>query len=700
LRRAFDAINLLFPGHPVFMMLQDEPARALVVEHCSSGISAHLRGLSAPCDSGPLASIARGGEPVWVPALEDLGARQLSDGLVEIGVGGAWFAPLPESGRGIGLLAICVWSGAPALTRPALPELFASLAAIVGAAVDGARAEDRSIVESDRLWDRAVRQSARTEELTALLASIPEALFVLDRLWRVTLANEPAFQTLGVPPSADRLSVLGGRLEDLLLVDEHEARITWRQGPVARALVGDVVKGEEFREISLEPARWLRLDCGPVRDAIGDVSGAVVFLRDVTSLRIGRDRLEIAIQSERTRSAQLRVLNRLAVTLNSERDPGRMLDEVLAGALRLTTAGVGSLYRPNPSGLRLEAFLSIPELREARHVDMDVSGMDLKEIAQHAADSRRVVRFAQETPGAEGTFIGYLAVPLVTSSGDLLACLVLAGSSDPLGFGVEDEIMVTTLAAHASVALENTSRLDHERGVAEYLQRAMLPRIPRVPGLAVDIVYESATDAALVGGDFYDVVPLADGGVALFVGDVCGKGLQAAATMSSVRHAVKAHASLGLAPGPWLGAVNVAIAADLPPDSFVTLALLTLEPKTRRLGCALAGHLSPLLATADRVTEVRGLHGLPLGVSRDARYHTRYMVLEPGQVLCLFTDGLFEARRGGEFFGTEMLSEELRTMAGGRMSGSARKLVESARSFAGDTLDDDVVVMLARLSAE
>ncbi len=695
-----DAVGHLFPGHPVFVMLEDEPAGTLVVEHCSSDVSSCVMGVSASGDSGPLASIARGVEPVWVPSLEDLGAQQLSDALGDMGIVGVWFVPLPRPGGGIGLLALCVKTEDPPLKRPGLPQLFASLAVIVGAGFAEAHPGDGSTVETDRLWDRAVRQSVRTEELTALLASIPEALFVQDRLWHVTLANESAFKALGVDPGPGLLHTLEERLDALRLTDERGASITWRQGPVARALLGDIISDEEFKETSQEAVRWFRIECAPIRDTAGSVAGVVVFLRDVTALRIAHDRLEVAIQNERTKSEQLRVLNRLAVILNSETDTGRMLDEVLAGALRLTTGGVGSLYRPSSEGLRLEAFLSIPELREAPHGSTTAPGLDLKEVAQLAAESRRVVRFAQENPGVEGSFRGYLAVPLVTSSGDLLACLALAGSSDPLGFGADDEIAMTTLAAHASVALENVRRLDQERKLAEYLQRAMLPRIPRVAGLAVDIVYESATDAALVGGDFYDVVPLAKGGVALFVGDVCGNGLQAAATMSTVRYAVKAHASLGLPPGPWLGAVNVAIAADLPPDSFVTLALLTLDPKTRRLGCALAGHPSPLLATEERVVELPGLHGLPLGVDADTRYHTRYVVLEPGQMICLFTDGLFEARRGGEMFGTSRLGEELLSLAGGRMSGAAKKLVESARSFAGDTLDDDVVVMLARLSAE
>ena len=307
---------------------------------------------------------------------------------------------------------------------------------------------------------------------------------------------------------------------------------------------------------------------------------------------------------------------------------------------------------------------------------------------------------AEEIESPSGRFLGYLGVPLTARGGGVLACIVLAGSPDPFGFTAEDEVVVTTLAAHAGVALENLQRLAGERDIALYLQRAMLPGDIRVPGLRVDHVYQSATDAALVGGDFYDVIPVSGDRVAVVVGDVCGKGLSAATFMSFVRHTLRAQAAMDLSPGPWLDSVNVALASDPETSSFVTVALAVIDTDSGAAELALAGHPSPLIATPAGVIQPYGVPGLPLGVNAGVRYATTSFRLSPGDTLCMYTDGLYEARQGDVFFGEAGLSRAIEECSQGALDGSAERLVARARKFAGGRLVDDCVVMLVRISEE
>lgn len=537
--------------------------------------------------------------------------------------------------------------------------------------------------------------------VAAMASCVADCLVVVDGAGHVTFANEGAFLLLGIHPEGTPSDDSMHRVEDLLrllrFVDSRGAAHTWAGGPLSWALGGGRVDGLELRETSAAPERYLRLSSSPIVCREATPSGAVVALHDLSMLHRAEERLESVVEIERRRSSQLRSLNQLAVAVNSESEPGRILDEILGGALRLTRAAVGAVYLPVPGGLRLQAFITIPELGEVPH-GSGGGRMDLKEVAQRAVAGHVAVRMAEEIERADGRFLGYMGVPLAAREGALLACIVLAGSPNPIGFTAEDEVVVTTLAAHAEVALENLQRLATERDTALFLQRAMLPRNVRVPGLRVDHVYESATDAAVVGGDFYDVIAVSGTKVAVVVGDVCGKGLPAATFMSFVRHLLRVQAAMGLPPGEWLDAANAALASDPETPAFVTVALAVIDTSSGTVELALAGHPPPLVATPSGVVGLDGIPGLPLGVNPDLKYLTSTFHLGREDTLCLYTDGLYEARREDSFFGEAGLSRALAECSQGALEGSAAGLVSRAREFAGERLLDDVVVMLARLS--
>lgn len=407
-------------------------------------------------------------------------------------------------------------------------------------------------------------------------------------------------------------------------------------------------------------------------------------------------RLDEAVEVERRHSVQFRVLNELAVVLNSEEDTGRMLDDVLAGATRLTGAAQGFLYLQTEDGLQLEAFHGDPEAATAVPVRSPHSD-EVRSYAVQALEERGVVRLSKESEDREEGFLGFLATPLLDARDAPLGCIVVVGDPSGYGFTAEDEMLITTLTSHVAVALQNLQRLQEEQGVAEYLQRAMLPGIPRVQGLDLDLCYESAAAARLVGGDFYDVVPLSRGRVCLVVGDVCGKGLNAATQMAMVRYIIRAYAALDLPPGHWMRLVNDSVVADLSDDDFITALMVVVDPFTRSVRYALAGHPPPILAAGGGTGAFGGAPGLPLGVQEGGEYRTYAAHFPADATVVLYTDGLYEARRGSELFGFEAMTEAIARESEKSFREGARRLVGSAREFAGGSLGDDVVVMLARL---
>jgi hypothetical protein len=186
-------------------------------------------------------------------------------------------------------------------------------------------------------------------------------------------------------------------------------------------------------------------------------------------------------------------------------------------------------------------------------------------------------------------------------------------------------------------------RAEEETQVAAALQRTLLlEQLPQVPGVALAARYlPSAAD--VVGGDWYDLVLLPTGRVAIVLGDVAGHGLGAAAVTAQLRHALRAFLLSSPGPGAALGRLND-LAAHLLPDELATAVVAELDPATGRLTVANAGHLPVLLVGADRPVLVDAGRGPALGLLPGAAYGAAELHLSGDDRLVLFTDGLVELR--------------------------------------------------------
>jgi PAS domain S-box-containing protein len=235
-----------------------------------------------------------------------------------------------------------------------------------------------------------------------------------------------------------------------------------------------------------------------------------------------------------------------------------------------------------------------------------------------------------------------------------------------------------------------------ERRLAHTLQRSMLTtQLPEIAGVQVAVRYLPGSPETEVGGDWYDVIPLADGRVAIVVGDVVGRGIEAAVTMSQLRTALRAYAIDGLAPAEVVRKLH-RLADHLDEGVGTTLVLLELDPATRELHYVSAGHLPALhVDRSGALSWLPGARSSPLGtLEPGVAVPQARTVLEPGETVLLYTDGLVERRDEGIASRLERLRQ---AMAGAPHELDAC-LEHVTAALTGDELRlDDIALLALRL---
>jgi PAS domain S-box-containing protein len=207
-------------------------------------------------------------------------------------------------------------------------------------------------------------------------------------------------------------------------------------------------------------------------------------------------------------------------------------------------------------------------------------------------------------------------------------------------------------------AEEELRRLyDAQQRIATTLQQNFVHPLPHVPGLELASLSLPASQPELVGGDFHDVFRIADDKVIVLIGDVMGKGVQAAGLTETVRSAVRALGLVTGSPAKILDRVNRLLLSS-ETEQLVSVLVIVLNPVTRRGAFASAGHPPPIVKTRKAVKRLEPRYGLPLGAI-ERSYRTRQFTLDAGDTLILYTDGLTEARYNGELFGEQRLLETL-----------------------------------------
>ena len=309
-------------------------------------------------------------------------------------------------------------------------------------------------------------------------------------------------------------------------------------------------------------------------------------------------------------------------------------------------------------------------------------------------------------PGA-----AHLLSAAIEIEGSPRGLLVVADKESRRGvgpFGDADRRTLQLFANQAAIALENAQlhrqalekqRLEREMELAAEIQRQILPKaMPEVPG------YELAgwnRPARQVGGDYYDLLPAAGGRLVVTVGDVSGKGMPAALMVSVLHSALRLMLDRQeLCPG-LMAQLNRHVCDSSTPNKFITLLSAELDPAGHRLTYLNAGHNPGLVVGADGTLRQLPAGGLPLGLFPAAAYHPGSVDLGPGDLVCLYSDGITEATdREGEELGTGRLADLLRSHAGEPLSVVVRAIDAAVSTHAqGEPQGDDQTVVLLRRAA-
>jgi serine phosphatase RsbU (regulator of sigma subunit) len=264
-------------------------------------------------------------------------------------------------------------------------------------------------------------------------------------------------------------------------------------------------------------------------------------------------------------------------------------------------------------------------------------------------------------------------------------------------YDTEDLALLQLAADRTALAIDHARIFERERHIATTLQRSLLPaRLPEIPGVELETRFLPAGAGQEIGGDFYDVIPLDRDRWLLVVGDVCGKGPEAAALTAMVRYTLRAEAAHEPRPGELLGLLNDAMIAQRADLMFCTLVCARFERAADKLMVTVAagGHPIPLVIRTGGRTEPPPDPGGPLvGVWRDAEFPEHHYRLGPGDILVAYTDGLLEAHAPERILTPERLAALASDCEPQPLSAFLRALESAALGSSIEPVRDDIATL-------
>jgi serine phosphatase RsbU (regulator of sigma subunit) len=521
------------------------------------------------------------------------------------------------------------------------------------------------------------------------------------------------------------------------LADGHEA--------ITAQLLEAVLGPLRARSAVLAEIRGSEPSLAPVRAALA-AAGQAAALAVPLHVREESIGLLVAFPGGRpVEESEIALLSSLAAQLAVAVQNARLheqateLGEALTGVLaseRQTSRQVNALYEISRSfaqSLSLETTLAAvtKTIVEVLAVDAavirvpDERGDQFVPHAVHVAESRLAdaVRTILERPqprpsrsleprlldavtanrlgGAHALLVPFLAkgstaalLPIATPT-ELLAELTILSLDPAAPIDADTLATARTIGRQAALAIDNARLYQQQKQFAETMQQSLLPRDrPSIPGLAVGTVYESAAQVD-VGGDVFDFLELADGRLAVVLGDVTGHGIDATADMAMAKFVFRSLAREHSEPSEFLAHANDVVVGEIAVGKFITMAYLTIDPRGEVL-CASAGHPEPRVVSPDGRVAGLSAGGLALGIDAQQTYEQVRAELPVGGAVVIYTDGVVEARTGHELFGIERLDAVLSAHAADPPQVIADAVIQSCRRYAGGNLTDDCAVVVIK----
>lgn len=293
--------------------------------------------------------------------------------------------------------------------------------------------------------------------------------------------------------------------------------------------------------------------------------------------------------------------------------------------------------------------------------------------------------------------IGAFALVPIRNRGDVTAVMGFCWDEDAKLSGAHEELL-RKLELSLSLALENARQFEKEHILINQLRGAFFGAPKSVPGFEMGRLYHAASGATTVGGDIYDVIPLPEDRLGVLIGDVAGKDPETAALSALVKNAIRSDALHLPSPQTVMDRANELVLHGAEAHEFVSAFFGVIDTVTGEMVYSMAGHPPPVLVRSNGLPELLPDDGGVLGADRSMAFEDHRAMLEQGDMLVLYTDGLIEARSPrGEVFGMERLLHACARLAFEPADSVPEALFLSAFSFSeGHPVDDIAIVALRR----
>ncbi len=400
-------------------------------------------------------------------------------------------------------------------------------------------------------------------------------------------------------------------------------------------------------------------------------------------------------------------------SLNSTLELDKLLDIILETALRIVDGERGTVYLVDHA--KDELWSRVLKADETERIVLPM-GKGIAGYVGSTGDTLNITdaymdpRFNPDVDRKTGYRTrSILCMPMKNKDGIIIGVFQLLNKRSGV-FTREDESVLAGLSVHAAIAIENARLYEQEKALmrmreevrlAAAIQHELLPK--KFPSLRGYDIAGRSIPAQLVGGDYYDFIPMEHDRLAICLGDVSGKGLPAALLMSNVQATLRGQTLLNSSVSECIGRSNTLIYRSTSDERFVTLFCAVLDPVRHRLTFSNAGHDRPFLLTKNKKVQRLKTGGIVLGVMEKFPFEEETITLGEDDLLVIYSDGIAEAmNEREELFGEEQIERVIRKHRKGTAAEIIDHIVAAARAHAGKypQSDDMTIVVLKRTVRE
>jgi hypothetical protein len=552
-----------------------------------------------------------------------------------------------------------------------------------------------------------VAQDAPTASIldfAQILDALAAAVTVRDRCDRIIYANQAALEDMGFESLADmQRRPPRAIMAEYLVLDELGRELSMADIPSVRIMRGESPQPLLMRIVhrTTGALSWKLLKATALCDEQGETAATVMIIEDVTDSKSAELRSRFLAEASEMLASSLdyaQTLQNVAWSVVPQLADWCAVDLVDEAGAREQVV----VAHADPERLKLaERLRAYGRLEFDRRRDPgDVLQTGRPALYNEISDEMLQSAARDETHLAllrEVHMRAVLVVPLRTPARTLgVMTLVMSESERTFTWG--DLEFAEQLAGRAAMAVENALLYRARAQIAATLQRSLLPeRVPEIPGWAVAALYHpaGAEREVEVGGDFYDFVELDDGWLVI-IGDVTGKGLQAATLTSLARHCTRFMCRIDPRPSAVLQAIDEALVGY---GELALCSALCLRLRDDEIVVSAGGHPLPLVVGRGGEVREAGRPGLLLGIPESGGWHDEVLTLGADETLLAYTDGATDARGADGRFGERRLRELLRSRAGDSPGALLAALDDALTAFrVGPEADDTAAVAIARSS--